>query len=103
MLFRGFRGVCRLGRRDDFVEVATVGRFAVPVVEFDLSRIGLAEADEGGYFVRDPFEGAVAAESSGGRGIRPVERFEMFVSERVDCEGGHGVVGSSGIYLREGV
>ena len=103
MLFRAFGGLCRPCRGNDLVEVAAVGGFAVPVFELDLFQVGFSETDEGGYLERDPFEGAVAAESSGGCGIRPVERFEMFVSERMDCEGGHGVVGSSEIYLGDRV
>lgn len=103
MLFRRFGHRYRLRGRNDFFEVPTVGSLAVAVVEFDFPNIGVSESDEGRYFERHPLQGSVAAESSGGRRIRSVERFEMFVSERVDCEGGHGVVGSFGIYLREGV
>lgn len=98
-----------LGLRDfpyggnDFLEVAEVGRFAVAVFEFDFFRSDASRTHERRYFERYALKGSVAAESSGGRRIRSVERFEMFVSERVDGEGGHGVVGSFGIYLREGV
>ena len=79
--------------RGDFLVIPAVGRFAVPVFEFERFRRGPSESEERGDFERYPVEGSVTAESSGGRGVRTVERFEVFVSERVDGEGWHVVVG----------
>lgn len=74
----------------DLFIVSAVGGSAVPVFEFHFFRFRIRNGEKRRYFESDAFEGSVAAESSGGRVVRAVERFEVFVSERVDGESGHG-------------
>lgn len=77
----------------DLLKIPPVVPFVVAALEFDVEDFPSSKRDQGRHFERYALEGSKAPESSGGRRIRSVEGFEMFVSERVGGEGGHTVVG----------